>query len=204
MTTTALEPVPHSLVEDVLAVAVGSFLVSLGVYLLEATGAVTGGAPGLALLLGHVLPVPFGVVYVALSVPFLVLAAARVGAGFTVRSVAAVGAVAAFSLLHPRALALEQVDVVYGNLVGHLAVGVGLVVLFRHDASLGGFGVVALLAQERLGWRAGWVQLAFDATIVLASLLVAPLGTVLLSVAGAVLLNALVALNHRPGRYVTA
>lgn len=44
-------------------------------HLLDIAGAVTGGTPGLALLLGHVLPVPFGVLYVAVSLPFLVLAA---------------------------------------------------------------------------------------------------------------------------------
>lgn len=152
--------------------------------------------------MGRALPVPFAVVYAVVSVPFLLLAVARVGVAFTVRSLVAVTAVAGSSLVHPHALALQAGSAVYGTLVGHLAVGIGLVVLFRHGASLGGFGVVALIAQERLGWRAGWVQLAFDAVVVLSALLVAPPATVLLSVVGAVLLNGVVALNHRPGRYL--
>lgn len=202
VTTAALAPARHTVVEDVLAVATGTFLVSLGVHLLEAAGAVTGGVPGLALLLGRALPVPFAALYAALSLPFLLLAAVRMGAAFAARSLVAVGAVAAFSLLHPVAMPLPTVDPLYGTLVGNLAVGIGLVVLFRHGSSLGGFAVVALLAQERLGWRAGWVQLAVDAVVVLAAVLVAPLATVAASVAGAVLLGAVVALNHRPGRYL--
>lgn len=202
MTTTAVAPPRHTALEDVLAVGVGALLVSLGIYLLETAGAVTGGAPGLALLLGHVVPVPFAVVYAVVSVPFMVLAAARLGLAFAGRSVVAVAAVAAFSLVHPYALSVSAVSPVYGTLVGNLAIGVGLLVLFRHRSSLGGFGVLALLAQERLGWRAGWVQLALDATVVLAAAGVAPAGTVLLSVVGAALLNVVIALNHRPGRYL--
>ena len=50
--------------------------------------------------------------------------------------------------------------------------------LFRHGASLGGIGIVALMLQDRLGWRAGWVQLAFDAVLFAASFLVVPPKTV--------------------------
>ncbi|WP_251046672.1 hypothetical protein [Arthrobacter sp. ISL-85] len=57
-----------------------------------------------------------------------------------------------------------------------------------------------LLLQEKLNWRAGYMQMVLDVVIVLASLvLVAPL-MVLLSAAGATLLNLILALNHRPGR----
>ena len=185
-----------------MALATGTFLVSLGVYLLETAGAVTGGAPGLALLAVRAVEADFAVVYAVVSVPFLVLAATRFGAAFTARSVVAVAAVAGFSLVHPQALSIDAVSPVYGTLVGNLAVGVGLLVLFRHRTSLGGFGVLALLAQERLGWRAGWVQLALDATVVLSAIAVTPAPTVLLSVIGAGLLNVLLAVNHRPGRYL--
>lgn len=202
MSTTTLTAPRHTALEDVVALATGAFLVSFGVYLLETAGAVTGGAPGLALLVGHLLPLPFGAVYALVSIPFLLLAAARFGAGFTARSVVAVAAVAGFSLVHPDALSVASLSPVYGTLVGNLGVGVGLLVLFRHRTSLGGFGVLALLAQERLGWRAGWVQLGFDAAVVLAAAGVAPPGTVLLSAGGAVLLNVVIALNHRPGRYL--
>ena len=202
MTESALAAPRHTAVEDALAIATGAFLVSLGVFLLESAGAVTGGLPGLALLLGRVAPLPFAAIYLAVSMPFLVLAAVRFGAAFTARSVVAVAAVAGLSLLHPLAFEVDAVSLAYGALAGNLAVGVGLLVLFRHRTSLGGFGVVALLAQERLGWRAGWVQLALDAAVVLSAAFVAPVRTVLVSLAGAGLLNVVIALNHRPGRYL--
>jgi uncharacterized membrane-anchored protein YitT (DUF2179 family) len=61
---------------------------------------------------------------------------------------------------------------------------------------------LALLAQERFGWRAGYVQLGLDAVVIIASLTIVPTLVVALSAAGAVVLNLVLALNHRPGRYL--
>jgi hypothetical protein len=46
------------------------------------------------------------------------------------------------------------------------------------------------------------VQLGLDACVVASSALVAPVGTVLYSALGAVVLNLVLAMNHRPGRYL--
>lgn len=205
MSAPALSPpaaVPHRLVDDVAGVLTGTFLVSLGVFLLEGAGAVAGGTAGLALLLAHATSLPFAVLYGATTLPFVLLATARLGAAFAVRTALAVGLVSLMTLLHPHALALTAPSPVYGTLVGNLAVGVGLVVLFRHRTSLGGYTAVALLAQERRGWRAGWVQLWLDGLTICLGLLVTPLPVVLLSVAGAVVLNLVLVVNHRPGRYL--
>jgi len=55
--------------------------------------------------------------------------------------------------------------------------------------------------QEAFGIRAGWFQLCVDVAILLASLFILPLAQVLLSIAGALVLNAIIAINHQPGRY---
>jgi uncharacterized membrane-anchored protein YitT (DUF2179 family) len=83
-----------------------------------------------------------------------------------------------------------------------LLIGVGLLMLFRHQASLGGLNVVALFLQERMGWRAGHIQGVMDALIVLAAFSVTDTWHVALSVLGAVALNTTLAINHRPGRYI--
>ena len=46
-----------------MALLVGTFLVSLGLYFMELGGVVTGGTAGVALLLGHLVAVPFGILY---------------------------------------------------------------------------------------------------------------------------------------------
>ncbi|WP_232679037.1 YitT family protein [Nocardioides sp. R-C-SC26] len=194
--------VPHSRLEDVLGVLTGTFLVSLGLYLLTAVDAVTGGTAGLALLLSYATPAAFGALYVAINLPFLVLAWRTKGPAFTVRTLIAVGLVSAFSELHPRVLDVGEVAGVYGVVAGNLVIGVGMLILFRHGASLGGFNVLALLAQERAGWRAGYVQMSLDVAVILGSLLVVAPGQVLLSAFGGAVLNLVIALNHRAGRYL--
>ena len=106
-----------------------------------------------------------------------------------------------FSSLHAAALPGLVVSPVYAALFGNLAAGVGILVLFRHRASLGGFGILALLLQDRFGWRAGYVQMALDVVVVLAAFSVVAPSVVALSALGAVVLNLVLSMNHRPGRY---
>jgi uncharacterized membrane-anchored protein YitT (DUF2179 family) len=191
----------HSLFEDALGLLTGTLLASFGLFLLKTAEAVTGGTAGLALLLSYLVPLPFGAVFFLVNVPFFALALWKKGVDFTVRTAIAVGLVGIFSSLHPLATDLRGLNPVYAIILGNLMAGVGLLILFRHKASLGGFNILALILQERLGWRAGYVQMGLDVTVVTAALtVVTPVG-VLLSAAGAVVLNLVLALNHRPGRY---
>ena len=203
---TATPPSPrglrHSLLEDVLGILTGTIVASFGLFLLGATAAVTGGTAGLALLLSYAAPLPFGVIFFLINVPFFAIALWQKGVGFTLRTMAAVALVSAFATLHPLALDIGEIDPVYAVVVGNLLIGVGLLILFRHRASLGGFNILALLLQERLGWRAGYVQMTLDVGVVLAGLTVVAPQTVALSAVGAVVLNFVLALNHRPGRYL--
>ena len=80
--------------------------------------------------------------------------------------------------------------------------GTGFLVLFRHHASLGGLNILVLVLQKRFGWRAGWVQMGIDGTILIASLAMIEPKRIAMSILGALALNLTLALNHRPGRYV--
>ena len=193
--------IPHRPTEDVLGVLTGTFLASLGLYLLQSAGAVTGGTAGLALLLTHALSTPFAVLFALVNLPFFALALWKKGVAFTVRTAICVGLISVFSLIHPRFLPLEEVPLLYAVIGGNLLVGVGLLIIFRHGASLGGFNILALILQERAGLRAGYVQMAMDVAVILLSLLVLDVPRVLLSALGGVVLNVVLALNHRPGRY---
>ena len=200
--TTANDPLAHGRVEDVFGLLSGTFVASLGVYLLHSAHAVTGGTAGLSLLISYATGWSFSAVYPLSNLPFLALALPRKGWGFTLRTLLSIVLVSAFALLHPLAMPMLRLNGPYAVIVGNLLAGVGMLILFRHRSSLGGFNTVALLAQERLGWRAGYVQLALDATIILISLSIMSPAVVALSAAGAVVLSLVLALNHRPGRYL--
>lgn len=205
MTPVEVEAPPalrHSVVEDVFGLLSGTFVASLGIFLLKSAQAVTGGTAGLSLLLSYATGWSFGVVYFLSNLPFLALAVRAKGWNFTLRTLLSIALVSAFAYLHPLMLPQAPLNPVYATLVGNLLAGVGMLMVFRHRSSLGGLNTLALLAQERLGWRAGWVQLGMDTAIMLAALAVVPVGNVLQSAAGAVVLNVVLALNHRPGRYL--
>ena len=58
--------------------------------------------------------------------------------------------------------------------------------------------------QEKHVWRAGKVQMAIDCSIVALAFLVIDPVRVLYSVLAAVVMSVFLAVNHKPGRYVTA
>ena len=65
-------------------------------------------------------------------------------------------------------------------------IGVGLLILFRHRASLGGFNILCLWLQERYGLSAGKIQMGMDCSIVLSSALVTSWSVLFLSVFAAI------------------
>ena len=194
--------VPHTWVDDVVGLSSGVLVTSTALALLSAGGVVTGGTAGLALLASYALPLPFGLLFVAINLPFFALGLAKKGWRFTLRSLGAIVAVSLLTQLQSSLFWSLQLPIWHAAIVGSTLAGVGLLILFRHSSSLGGFGILALLAQERFGWRAGYVQLSLDAAVVLLSLTVVPPLTVLASAVGAAVLNVILAVNHRPGRYL--
>lgn len=192
----------HSLVDDAQGVLSGSMLAVLGITLLSSAGLLTGGTPGIAFLVHYATGFSFGACFFAVNLPFYYLAFRRMGLAFTIKTFVAVALTSAMSEVLPRALGLTQVDPLIGALFGGLVIGAGLLALFRHRASLGGVGILALYLQDRFGWRAGFVQLAFDGTIVACSFFLANPFIIACSVVGAVVMNLTLAINHRKDRYI--
>ncbi|WOF22451.1 YitT family protein [Microbacterium betulae] len=193
----------HTVPEDVLGLLTGTFVAALGLSLLKAGGAVTGGTAGLALLLSHATEsIPFSALFLIVNLPFAALAIWKKGWRFALLTAVCIAAVSGFSELDAALLPFGALNAVYAVLGGNLLAGVGVLILFRHGASIGGINIIALLVQEKTGFRAGWTQMAFDLAIVALSLTVMPWPIVVLSATGAVLLNIVLALNHRPGRYI--
>ncbi|KRW69552.1 hypothetical protein AO741_18040 [Pseudomonas sp. TTU2014-105ASC] len=194
--------VRHPLWEDGLALLTGTALVALGIAFYSHAGLLTGGTVGLAFLLKYLAGWSFGPVFFLLNLPFYALAIWRMGWPFTLRTVCAVGLVSLFAELTPQWMRFAELNVVYAAVFGGFAIGVGLLILFRHRASLGGVNILALFLQERFGLRAGTFQMGIDSLIVLAAVFVVPADKVLLSVLGAVALNLVLAINHRADRYM--
>ncbi len=191
----------HSFRENMLALVLGSALVSLGVIFFNKVGLLTGGTAGLAIFLTKISDFSFGQVFFLLNLPFYILSVTRMGWRFTVNTFIAVTIVSlAVDHLH-HVIEIARIDSFYAALLGGGLIGIGMLVIFRHKMSLGGFNILALFLQERFGIRAGKVQMALDCSIVVMSLFIVDIQLILLSVLGAVATNLILAMNHKPGRY---
>jgi uncharacterized membrane-anchored protein YitT (DUF2179 family) len=195
-------PAHHTRLEDFQALITGTLLVSLGVTLLGKAHLITGGTVGLAFLAHYFSGISFGKLFFAINVPFYFLAVKKMGWEFTIKSFTAVLMLSVFSELLPLVFQLEAINPVYAAIMGGLLAGVGLLILFRHKASLGGINVFVLYLQERYGLRAGFVQLGLDVAILLMSIPMISVTAVLISLLGAAVMNVTLAINHRPGRYI--
>lgn len=194
--------VRHPLWEDALALLFGTALVALGITFYTHAGLITGGTVGIAFLANYLAGWPFGLVFCLVNLPFYLLGIWRMGWGFTLRTGCAVLLVSLLAEATPHWIAFAHLDALYAALFGGAAMGLGLLMLFRHRASLGGVNILALFLQERFGVRAGTVQMIADGLIVLGAIFVVNTDKVLLSVLGALVLNLILAINHRADRYV--
>ena len=196
------QPTSHTALDDAQGLAFGAIMCAFGVLILTGAGLVTGQTAGLAVLISYMTGYSFGVVFFLINLPFYALAWFRLGPSFTFKTFACVLAISAVSLVIGDLVVVVPANPAVAAVLFGMIAGAGLLAIFRHRASLGGVGIVAYDLQERLGWRAGWVQLGFDLVLFAVALLVLPANLVLWSLLGAAVLNAIIGINHRGDRYI--
>lgn len=192
----------HAPYEDVIALALGTLFVAVGSMIYGRTMLMTGGTVGLALLIQYLTKASFWLVFSLVNLPFYALAVVRLGWAFALRTFIAVSIVSGFAAMLPRWIDFAGLDPVFAAIFGGALMGNGLLMLFRHRTGLGGINILAIYLQEHYGLRAGWVQLGIDGVLLLAAaMLVLGPGQLALSLLGAVVVNAILGINHKPGRY---
>lgn len=192
----------HSLLEDAQGIAYGAGMAAFGITILTHLGLVTGQTAGLAVLISYATGWGFGPVFFAVNLPFYWLGYKRIGPRFVVKTFLAVGLMSGLAMLFPRWVDFAHLDPVVGAILFGAISGSALLALFRHGASLGGVGIVALYLQDRTGFRAGWTQLLFDVAVFGVALTLRDAATVAISALGALVVNLVIAVNHRRDRYV--
>lgn len=199
---TSRSPTRHTLFEDAQGLISGTAMCAFALHLLTSAGLMTGQTAGLAILIGYATGWAFGPVFFVINLPFYWLAFRRMGLAFTIKTFIAVALLSGFSMLIPPLISFDTVNPLAAALIVGVITGPGLIALFRHGASLGGIGILAVYLQDNTRLRAGWVQLGFDLVLFSFALaIMAPL-LVLYSLAGAAVLNVIVAINHRRDRYI--
>ncbi|EAR56536.1 hypothetical protein SKA34_01477 [Photobacterium sp. SKA34] len=193
--------IKHPVHENMIAILTGTFIVAQGIFFLQQSQLLTGGTTGLALLLTHFVDISFGKLYFLMNCPFYLMAWFRMGKSFAISSIVS-GALVSIMVdnLH-HVLAISWLNPIYCAVIGGLLMGLGMLILFRHHTSLGGFNVLVLFLQEKFGISAGKIQMSIDISILVASFFFVSTTTLLLSILGAITLNIVLAMNYKPGRY---
>lgn len=196
------ETLKHSTLDDTQGLIYGASMAAFGVVILSHLGLITGQTAGLALLISYATGWGFGPVFFALNLPFYWLGYRRMGAAFVAKTFIAVGLVASLSTLLPQYISFATLNPAIGAVLFGFATGSALLALFRHGASLGGIGIVALWLQDKTGFRAGYTQMLVDGAIFAAAVALLPLPQVAYSALGALVVNMVIALNHSRDRYI--
>ncbi|MBT8155945.1 YitT family protein [Epibacterium ulvae] len=180
---------------DVQGISFGVLMCSLAMLFLKSAGLVTGQLAGLALLLSYVANLNFGALFLLVSLPFFVLAWFKRGPGFTLRTIAAVVGISLLAPQLARFITFDSLEPIIAAAVGGACGSIGVIALFRHKASAGGGTILALVVEQKTGFKAGWFQLCVDAAIFLGAAFVLPWNLLIVSFLGAAVTNMLIAWN---------
>lgn len=192
----------HSLAEDIYAFLIGCSLIVMGLMCLHKAELVTGGVAGIALLLSYLVPLTPGNLFTLINIPFLLFAVHAMGARFALKTTLASIGITVLASLLPKVMNLSHVQPLFAAIFGGTIIGMGILSLARHQAGVGGTGVITLWLQKSRGINAGRIQITIDAAILTLSALFLPWEKILLSAVSAIAMSTVLMVFHRPGRYI--
>jgi len=139
--------------KDYLIIYLGVLTVAIGtsVFLIPSNLAV-GGITGLAIIVNHMLPqIPIGLFLIGMNIILLALGFWLIGSKFGLKTIFASLALSSTIWLIEAAFPLQQpvVDNIFLNLFyGILTIGIGLAIIFYHNASTGGTDILAKIINK--------------------------------------------------------
>lgn len=193
--------VPHNTWDDLYGLYLGVLFSAMGISLLAKGGLITGGIAGMALLTSWLTGLAPAPLVPLINIPFIVFSFFAMGRFFACKSIVvsiAIGAVVA-GIGHW--LDVSSIGSGFAAIAGGTFLGMGILCLARHNASMGGTGAVVLWIQQRYRINAGISQLAFDLALFALAALSLPPEKLLWSILGTVAMNGMLIVWHKPGRY---
>ena len=196
--------VSHSLFDDVQAILLASLFMSFGVALFTQQEFLIGGTAGVAFLGSYASSWSFGQLFFVINIPFYGLALWRLGWFFTLKTFVAVGLVSILSDWIPQWIVIDSSIPLFAAIFGGSMMGAGLLMLFRHKASLGGLNILSLYLSKYHNVNAGRFQMVVDVVIIILAIYIVDIWATRYSVIAAICINAVLAINFKKGRYLAS
>jgi uncharacterized membrane-anchored protein YitT (DUF2179 family) len=179
----------------------GVMFIAIGLNLLKLSGMITGGIAGITLLISYLVPLSIGTLFILTNIPFMIFCYFSMGRAFTLKTLAVNIALSLATQAVPNLLTINYVHPLFSALVGGTFLGMGILSLARHNASVGGTGVVTLWLYKRFNINAGKSQMLLDLLVFAISSFTMPIPLLLWSALSALAMNAMLMNWHKPGRY---
>lgn len=193
----------HSLLDDTQGLVTGVIMMALGIIFFQSASLYTGGVTGLALVVHYWSGTPLGWVLMLINIPFYIIAYFHFGKSFTIKSLVAITLLSIFVSIMEEVISIQSINTYFAAIMGGLLIGIGLIFLFRHRSSTGGFNVLVLYLQDKRKWNAGLVQMVLDFGVISLSIFSGSSHIIIASFLGAAVMNLTISVNHRPGRYIS-
>ncbi|WP_445486809.1 YitT family protein [Niallia sp. 03133] len=152
-----------------LKIIIGCTIAAIGLYVLRHSNVVTGGTAGLSISISYLTNIPFSWLFFLINLPFYIFSFYRMGAKFTLSTIFSITLLSILSGLD-HFFPVFTIPSFIGAILGGIAIGLGLSILFMNQASLGGANILALFLQKKYNWNPGKVNFIFDFTVVLVGL----------------------------------
>ena len=192
--------VSHSLFDDVQAILLAGLFMSFGVALFTQQEFLIGGTAGVAFLGSYASSWSFGQLFFVINIPFYGLALWRLGWFFTLKTFVAVGLVSILSDWIPQWIVIDSSIPFFAAIFGGSMMGAGLLMLFRHKASLGGLNILSLYLSKYHNVNAGRFQMVVDVVIIILAIYIVDIWATIYSVIAAICMNAVLASTFKKGR----
>lgn len=183
-----------------LSILEGCTLVAFGLHLLTSVGLLISGTAGMGMILLQLTSLTFGQLFFLLNLPFYILAWRALGKSFALRTFVAVSLLSVLSEVFRQFIQI-QIHPLISAIVGGMLIGFGLIILFRHNASLGGLNILAVYLERRFKIHASRTTLIADIGILIAALFVLNGAQLMYSLVAFILLSSVVGRYHRPPKW---
>ncbi|MFT5661414.1 MAG: uncharacterized membrane-anchored protein YitT (DUF2179 family) [Sulfurimonas sp.] len=155
-----------------ISIFIGATLLAIGVVMfLIPNQIVSGGTPGISILINNFTGIPTGMIMFIINVPLVLMSIKYIGKGFTIRtifSIATSSFMVDFFREYLQVTAWTNEPILAG-IFGGIAIGLGLGFIIAGNASAGGPSIVARIVADKMHWKQGNVIIALDILIVLSA-----------------------------------
>lgn len=191
----------HNAIDDAYGLFIGVLFSAMGISLLARGDMITGGIAGMALLGSFVSGYAPAPLVPLINIPFILFSCYAMGRTFGIKSAFVSVAIGVGVSAISRSLEVSGISNAFAAIAGGTFLGMGILCLARHNASMGGTSALTLWVQRRSGINAGKVQLAFDLALFCVAAAYLPMAKILWSALGTLAMNAMLIAWHKPGRY---